>query len=148
MEATIQKHAPAAERWETRITAILSSAWLAWVIILGGMALRLIPYRFNRSLWFDEAALALNIIQRDYARLLEPLDLRQTGPIGFLFAERFAFELFGSSEYALRLVPLLASLAPCRCCMRWGGPISVRRPCRWRSACSPSLNRWCATPRR
>jgi hypothetical protein len=62
-------------------------------------------------LWLDEVFLALNILDRRFAELLQPLDDVQAAPIGFLFAERLAVNLFGSSEYALRLVPLLCGIA-------------------------------------
>jgi hypothetical protein len=100
----------AAPRWATRADELLASRWLPWAIIAVGVLLRLAQYAANRSLWLDEAALALNIVERDYAGLLEPLDRRQTGPIGFLFLLRFAYEGLGGSEYALRLAPLAASL--------------------------------------
>lgn len=76
-----------------------------------GAALRIYAYAGNPSLWLDEAALAHNIISRGFAELLAPLDRQQVAPIGFLWLERGAVSLFGTSEYALRLVPLLASLA-------------------------------------
>jgi hypothetical protein len=42
---------------------------------------------------------------------LHALDFDQAAPLGFLEVEKLAIGLFGKSEYALRLVPLLASLA-------------------------------------
>jgi Predicted membrane protein len=84
-------------------------ALIALVII--GAALRIYAYAGNPSLWLDEAALANNIIGRSFAGLLAPLTRQQVAPLGFLWLERGAVELFGTSEYALRLVPLLASLA-------------------------------------
>ena len=76
-----------------------------------GAALRIYAYAANPSLWLDEASLAHNIIGRSFAGLLAPLDRQQVAPLGFLWLEKIAVSLFGTSEYALRLVPLLASLA-------------------------------------
>ena len=76
-----------------------------------GAALRIYAYAANPSLWIDEAALAHNIIDRSFTALLAPLDRQQVAPLGFLWLEKCAVTLFGTSEYALRLVPLLASLA-------------------------------------
>jgi len=84
---------------------------LSLIIISFGILVRLVQYLFNRSLWNDEAALALNIVNRSYAELLQPLDYNQGAPLGFLMVEKLAIELFGNNEYALRLFPLISSIA-------------------------------------
>ena len=84
---------------------------VVWILLALGVVLRLRAYLFDRSLWVDEAMLALNITARPFGRLLEPLEFNQAAPLGFLFAERSAVNLFGGSEYALRLFPLLGGLA-------------------------------------
>jgi hypothetical protein len=81
------------------------------LLVLLGAVLRIYQYAADRSLWLDEAALAHNIIQRGFGHLAAPLDFAQLAPLGFLWLEKCAVLLFGSSEYALRLLPLLASLA-------------------------------------
>ena len=88
----------------------LVAACLGAAILLG-LALRLVQYAANRSLWFDEAMLALNILQRSAARLTATLDFNQVAPIGFLQTEKLATHVFGASELALRLFPLLLGLA-------------------------------------
>jgi hypothetical protein len=80
-------------------------------LICIGATLRVYAYAANPSLWLDEASLAHNIISRSFAELLAPLDRQQVAPLGFLWLEKSAVSLFGTSEYALRLVPLLAGLA-------------------------------------
>jgi uncharacterized membrane protein len=94
--------------------ATLSSLWasktLPWLIIGLGITLRAAQYLANRSLWFDESILALNILQRSFAQLLSPLNDEQVAPIGFLMAEKLAIVYLGNSEYALRLFPLLAGI--------------------------------------
>ncbi len=80
-------------------------------LVVFGAVLRLCSYAGNPSLWLDEAALAHNIVARSFAGLLAPLDRQQVAPLGFLWLEKAAVSLFGTSEYALRLVPLLASIA-------------------------------------
>ncbi|MBI4621870.1 MAG: glycosyltransferase family 39 protein [Verrucomicrobia bacterium] len=75
-----------------------------------GAAIRLWQYALNPSLWMDEAFLALNITERGFAQLAEPLAYNQAAPVGFLFAERAAFVQFGNNEYALRLFPLACGL--------------------------------------
>jgi uncharacterized membrane protein len=87
-----------------------ADAVIAAAIVLGA-AVRIVQYAANRSLWLDESALALNIIDRSAGALLGPLALAQAAPPGFLLAEKGLTHLFGKGELALRLFPLLASLA-------------------------------------
>lgn len=77
------------------------------LLFLIGIGLRLRQYLTGRSLWIDEAMLALNIVNRDMTGLLHPLDYDQGAPLGFLFVEKIFNLLFGRNEYALRLFPLL-----------------------------------------
>lgn len=84
---------------------------LAWGLIALGLVLRLRQYLFNRSLWLDEAMLALNIIEKDLSGLFGKLDYNQGAPLGFLLLEKLVATLLGSGERALRLLPLLAGCA-------------------------------------
>ncbi len=90
-----------------RASILYTSNRLPWVIIGLGVVLRLAQYLFNRSLWLDESLLTLNVIDRSFSELLQPLDYYQGAPVGFLILERLAVQAFGNSEYALRLCPLL-----------------------------------------
>src|SRR3984893_12155548 len=94
----------------TEDTASRGPTKFEWLIILFGPLLRLTQYLSNRSLWLDEANLALNIVSRSFLQLLKPLDNNQGAPIGFLMLERSAVQLFGPGEYALRLFPFLCGL--------------------------------------
>lgn len=87
-------------------------SWLPLLLILGGIVLRLRQYIFNRSLWLDEATLTLAMMNKPMAELLTPLDNPgQTPPIGFTIIEKFALQVFGYNEFALRLLPLVAGIA-------------------------------------
>jgi hypothetical protein len=83
---------------------------LSFFLIAFGTLVRLVQYLSNRSIWADEAVLALNIVNRSYGELTLPLDYEQGAPIGFLFLEKTAVNLFGNNEYALRLIPLIAGI--------------------------------------
>ncbi|MDZ4769775.1 MAG: hypothetical protein SGJ24_11660 [Chloroflexota bacterium] len=84
---------------------------LTWGAVAVGILLRLAQYLYNRPLWADEAVIGLNILERDFIQLLQPLSYDQAAPIGFLWLERLAVSLFGAHEMILRLVPLIASIA-------------------------------------
>lgn len=80
-------------------------------LLLLGFLLRLRQYLTGRSLWSDEAMLALNIVNRNLIGLFKPLDYDQGAPIGFLFVEKLFSTLFGRNEYAMRFFPLVVGIA-------------------------------------
>lgn len=86
--------------------------YLPWPtgFVLLAAAIELRAYAFNRSLWLDEASVALNITHRGYRALTEPLALSQAAPIGWLWLEHAAVQAFGPHEQALRLLPVLSGL--------------------------------------
>ena len=92
-------------------TAFLSGKVAVVILIFLGILLRLRQYLTGRSLWSDEAMLALNIVNRGVSGLFKPLDYDQGAPIGFLLVEKASHVLFGRNEYSLRLFPLLVGLA-------------------------------------
>ena len=93
------------------ITPLAESKTLLGIIICLGIVLRVAQYLHNRSLWVDEALLALNIVNRSFLDLLTPLDYHQGAPLGFLIIEKSFVEMFGQNEYALRLFPLFCGIA-------------------------------------
>jgi hypothetical protein len=91
-------------------------AFLSWdkiaagLLILLGAVLRLRQYLTGRSLWADEAMLALNIVDRGFGGLFRPLDYDQGAPLGFLLAVKIVNTILGRHEFALRLFPFLVGL--------------------------------------
>ncbi len=81
------------------------------VIFFIGTLLRFVQFSYNRALWFDEAMLSSNIVQRSVGNLAHPLDMNQAAPIGYLLLSKAAVILFGSNDAALRIIPLISSLA-------------------------------------
>lgn len=81
------------------------------IIVSFGFILRFRQYLTGRSLWEDEAMLALNIVNRNFIGLFKPLDFNQGAPIGFLLVERFFNTILGRNELVLRFFPFIAGTA-------------------------------------
>lgn len=75
-----------------------------------GIGVRTVPLVQNRNLWIDEAMLALNLVERSPAGLLEPLGWNQGAPAGFLLLTKLAITAVGPTEIGLRLVAFAGSL--------------------------------------
>jgi 4-amino-4-deoxy-L-arabinose transferase-like glycosyltransferase len=90
--------------------SLRSPRWFTLLFLLGA-GLRLGLYLANRSLWADEARVALNLLHKSPRQLLGSLELGQVAPPGFLLLGKAVASIVGYSELALRLVPLLVSLA-------------------------------------
>ena len=82
-----------------------------WAFVWLGVLLRVVTFALNFPLWGDEAFVAVNLIARGYRDLLRPLDYGQVCPLLFLWLELTATKLFGFSEWSLRLIPTLCSVA-------------------------------------
>lgn len=90
----------------------LNPRHLLTVLVLLGIALRVWAWAAGPSLWLDEMLLSRNILDFPLRDLLtRPLMLDQVAPRGFLLVEKLSVLLLGPSEYALRLFPLLCSIA-------------------------------------
>ncbi len=81
-------------------------------IVSVGIVLRCWQYLGNDSYYLDEIAVLRNLIERPWRVLLtEPLTYSQVAPPGFLAFEKLLSMTTGSTEYSLRLFPLLCSVA-------------------------------------
>ena len=98
---------PPAELGRPEGRAAARTLFLSAAAIVAGVLIRLEHLAGGRSLHIDEARLALNIGQRSFSGLLEPLAYEQTAPIPFLWAEKAASLVGGVNEVALRFVPFL-----------------------------------------
>jgi len=85
-------------------------SYFAYVVLIIGIVFRVILYFQNRNLIIDEANIARNIVERNFRSLLQPLSYEQYAPPVFLWITKLNTLLFGSSEYALRLFPLLCGI--------------------------------------
>lgn len=84
---------------------------LSILILILGIVIRIVVYLQNRNLFIDEANVARNIYERGFKGLALPLSYEQYAPPVFLWLIKISALLFGYSEYALRLYPLIAGIA-------------------------------------
>lgn len=76
-----------------------------------GIFLRLKTYFYNLSFWYDEAALALNVMDRGFLGFFRYLDYIQCAPPLFMIFSKIATNIFGTKEWAFRLLPLIFGIA-------------------------------------
>ena len=76
-------------------------------LVLAGCTLRLIPFFGGRSLWLDEAMVALNIVYLPPALLRGELMLDQMAPVGWLLLQKALLSVWSDFDYSLRLTSLV-----------------------------------------
>ena len=81
------------------------------VAVALGVGLRVQAFARNPSFWIDEAMLALNVVHKPIPELLQPLDLNQGAPVGYLVASKLMMRACGDSEASFRVISLVAGLA-------------------------------------
>ncbi len=84
--------------------------YLPYAIIAVGIASRLVMYFHNRNLIIDEANIVRNLAERNFTGLTRPLSYEQYAPPIFLWIEKLASIVFGYSEKAMRVCPLLCGI--------------------------------------
>jgi hypothetical protein len=75
-----------------------------------GFVCRVVRYLMQFPYFGDEGMLAVNFLDRDYIGLTKTLDHNQVAPILFLWGEATVLRLLGGAEWAMRLLPFVASL--------------------------------------
>jgi hypothetical protein len=93
------------ERWSDQALTIAM-----WSFVGFGVLIRLVRYFLVHPLWSDESFVAVNLLDRGYLGLLQPLDYQQVCPVLFLWVELTAVKLLGFSEWSLRLLPMLCGI--------------------------------------
>jgi len=94
------------------VRAIATERRILIALVLLGVILRIYQWAIAGSLWLDEILITRNIVALTPTELATgPLALDQVAPPGFLLAVKLATMMFGSSERALWLVPLLSGIA-------------------------------------
>ncbi|MCE9607092.1 MAG: glycosyltransferase family 39 protein [Planctomycetia bacterium] len=82
-----------------------------WMLVALGLAARITRYLLCFPLWDDECFLMVNLIDRGYGELMQPLDFHQVAPLLYLWLERTMIDWFGYNEYAMRFPALVSGIA-------------------------------------
>lgn len=84
--------------------------WISWGIVLLGICILCFQYICNRSLFIDEANLALETMERSFASLFLSIGRDQFAPPLFLLLTKSLTEFLGNFEYVLRLPSLISGI--------------------------------------
>lgn len=77
------------------------------IIVMGSLALALF-FSFNpRGVWLDEAALGVNIMKLSWIELTKDLQYNQSAPILYLWFSKLCGEVFGYSDFTLRIPSII-----------------------------------------
>jgi hypothetical protein len=97
------------------------------LVVAAGAYWRIGMFWWDRALWLDPAMLTLNIVERGFQSLGEPLAWNQAAPIFFLWLTKATAAPWDYSERALCFWPLVTSLASlflfARLSFKIGGPV-------------------------
>ncbi|GAA1763784.1 glycosyltransferase family 39 protein [Luedemannella helvata] len=86
--------------------------WPAAIVIIAvGSALRFVHWAGSGSFSQDEISLVISFAHRSLGGLRGGLEYDQVAPMGWLWAEKLAYEIAGPGELSLRFIPMLAGCA-------------------------------------
>ena len=80
------------------------------LIITLAFVLALIQFAYNKSLWVDDARVALNLMEMTHSELTGELRYNQSAPVGFLQIEKLLLRVVPDSEYGMKFFPLVSFL--------------------------------------
>ncbi len=84
---------------------------ILWIILAFAVIIRVFLFVcIEKSLWLDEAALALNVLDKSYLELFQPLQYAQSAPPLFLCLTKILVSIFGTGEKTFRLISLISSI--------------------------------------
>lgn len=82
---------------------------LSWAITALGVGFYLVNFLGGKTLWLDEAMLALNLRHLSWGELTGRLDYNQLAPIGWIYLQKAIYDQTQNLEYGLRLVSFAAA---------------------------------------
>jgi hypothetical protein len=92
-----------------RLTMVPARVWVS-AAVTAGIALRIAHYVRTPDVWHDEAAMIVNIVERTYLQLLQPLTYHEAAPPLFMWMQRWMVEHVGDALWSLRLLPFAAAV--------------------------------------
>lgn len=81
-----------------------------FAVLTAAILLRLWNFAAARSLWTDEAMVAINIIHLPARALFGQLYFNQLAPVGWLLLEKAALQVSSDFDYSLRFVALIGGI--------------------------------------
>ena len=94
----------------TQHSRVAGLALLALLVVFG-CVLRALKFASREAFWSDEAALALNIVDRSWSELGRPFVHAQVAPYAYAATQKLIVSVAGVSEESLRAWSLLAGIA-------------------------------------
>jgi hypothetical protein len=95
----------------------------------------------NGALWYDTAAVALNLISKDYPQLFGQLDHHVVAPSLFLVSEKFIHSVLGFSDFGLVILPFFCFLIAIPLLWAFSAHLGNQRSVAWATVCI-----YCASP--
>lgn len=92
------------------MAALLKQKWHYILIIFLGIILRVMFYSYERPLWHDECALALNLDNWGFINIFVPLKHSQAAPVLFLLVSKLSLVSALYAEFCLRFFPLISGV--------------------------------------
>lgn len=84
--------------------------FLTRVLVAGGLLLRAWHYLADHTIWYDEAVLLVNVMEKDFGQLLGPMHHAVAAPPLFVWLLKLLHLTAGDVTYVWRLVPFLFSV--------------------------------------
>ena len=88
----------------------LKNKFILIIIFCVAIYFRVNAYLINNSFFTDEVLLALNVLNRNFIELIQPLNYFQSAPYLFLIMTKIVVSVTGVNELCFRLIPFVSSI--------------------------------------
>jgi hypothetical protein len=90
---------------------LVDPVFLTRMFLFGGLFFRLWHYVANHVIWYDEAVLLANVLDKSWLELLGPLQSEVAAPPLYLWTLKLIHTICGDVDYLWRLFPLVAGVS-------------------------------------